>query len=354
MTRANTSATAKAVAHQRQRRGWTQAELAARCDVSRAEISGIETGRLVPSVLVALRLARILDTTVGALFEHPAKAAPLSWAWAPPAGETRLWRASIDGRLQLFPFEATAAGVIPHDSVLTATGLEVVTPEAQPDDTLVIAGCDPLVGLLCAAMARQGVRVLPLLRSSRAALDLLQRGLVHAAGIHFGRSGNVAHAGAALGSGYRLIHQLAWQAGIATAASRKERTSRALLDANVRWVNREEGSVARQTLDSLLGRRRRPHGYERVVRGHRAVAATVSSGWAEAGMCVKPSAAENGLRFIAVQEEAYELCVAERLLGDRRIAALDATLRTREYRHFVDATPGCSAKQSGEHRDVTR
>jgi periplasmic binding family protein len=44
----------------------------------------------------------------------------------------------------------------------------------------------------------------------------------------------------------------------------------ALLRANVRWVNREEGSVARHALDTLVGgTTRRPTGYQHVVRDHR-------------------------------------------------------------------------------------
>ena len=45
---------------ERIRRGWTQVELGARSTVSVAEISRIETGRLVPSPGQLKRLARAL------------------------------------------------------------------------------------------------------------------------------------------------------------------------------------------------------------------------------------------------------------------------------------------------------
>jgi len=53
---------------ERDRLGWTQAELAARIGVSRKTINTIENGVFTPSTLVALKLARALDRPVEALF----------------------------------------------------------------------------------------------------------------------------------------------------------------------------------------------------------------------------------------------------------------------------------------------
>ncbi len=53
---------------QRAIRDLTQAELADRAGVTRRSVNAIETGRMVPSVLLALRLARALGVTVDALF----------------------------------------------------------------------------------------------------------------------------------------------------------------------------------------------------------------------------------------------------------------------------------------------
>jgi putative transcriptional regulator len=47
----------------------TQAELAERAGITRRSINAIEAGRMVPSVLLALNIARALDTTVEELFE---------------------------------------------------------------------------------------------------------------------------------------------------------------------------------------------------------------------------------------------------------------------------------------------
>lgn len=258
----------------------------------------------------------------------------------------------------MFPVEPTAAGAIPQDGCADGDSLRLVETDAtMPERTLVVAGCDPLVGLLVRELAAaHGMRVLPLLRSSAQAIDLLRRGLVHIAGLHCtdvdGCGANDDVVRTALGSGYRLIHQLRWDAGIAVWPQRRERTPRALLRAGVRWVNREEGSAARRVFDSLLAARRRPEGYAHVVRDHRAVVATVSSGWAEAGVCVRPAAAEAHLSFMPLHREAYELCVAEAQLDDPRITALMATLQSNRYRDLVADVPGCESAHTGDVRSV--
>ena len=49
-------------------RNLTQAELAARAGMTRRSVNAIEAGRMVPSVLLALRIARALDVAVEAIF----------------------------------------------------------------------------------------------------------------------------------------------------------------------------------------------------------------------------------------------------------------------------------------------
>jgi molybdate-binding protein/transcriptional regulator with XRE-family HTH domain len=344
------------LAQLRRDRGWSQGELARRSAVSRAEISGIETGRLVPSVAAALRIASVLGHSVETVFGAADRTPPVVWAWEPAADDGRLWQASANGRTVVYPVELTAAGVLPHDAWWDGHLLHA-RPGATQDRTLVIAGCDPLVGLLVRELAlHHRIRVLPLLRSSAQALELLGQGLVYAAGVHVtaaaGRSTNDDVVRARLGAGYRLLHQLRWESGIAVVEGRRERSVAALLGAKVRWVNREEGSAARQTFDTLLASQRRPAGYDHVVRDHRAVATTVASGWAEAGVCIRPTAAEARLSFIPVHQEAYELCVPDILMDDPRISALLAALRSTTYRQLLADVPGCDSAHTGEVRAV--
>ena len=53
---------------ERESRGWTQAELAARVGVSRKTINTIENGVFLPSTLTALKIAGAFERTVEELF----------------------------------------------------------------------------------------------------------------------------------------------------------------------------------------------------------------------------------------------------------------------------------------------
>jgi len=53
---------------QRAIRNLTQADLADLAGVTRKSVNAIETGKMVPSILLALRLARALDVSVDTLF----------------------------------------------------------------------------------------------------------------------------------------------------------------------------------------------------------------------------------------------------------------------------------------------
>lgn len=53
---------------ERERLGWTQAELAARVGVSRKTINTVENEVFIPSTVLALKLARALDRPVEVLF----------------------------------------------------------------------------------------------------------------------------------------------------------------------------------------------------------------------------------------------------------------------------------------------
>jgi putative transcriptional regulator len=52
----------------RAERGWTQAELADRLEVSRQTINALETGRYDPSLPLAFALAGIFDRSIESIF----------------------------------------------------------------------------------------------------------------------------------------------------------------------------------------------------------------------------------------------------------------------------------------------
>ena len=53
---------------ERERRGWTQAVLAERLEVSRQTIVALETGKYDPSLPLAFRISRLFDKPIEGLF----------------------------------------------------------------------------------------------------------------------------------------------------------------------------------------------------------------------------------------------------------------------------------------------
>ena len=52
----------------RAERGWSQADLADRLEVSRQSVNAIETGRFDPSLPLAFKLARLFSTAIEQIF----------------------------------------------------------------------------------------------------------------------------------------------------------------------------------------------------------------------------------------------------------------------------------------------
>ena len=194
----------------------------------------------------------------------------------------------------------------------------------DPSNTLVVACCDPAVGLLADALARRpGVRLIALPRSSRTALAMLEPGLVHAAGVHLatGRRGRGKRGGVRrwrLGTGSSLLRVARWEEGSPSPRARTWPRSATRSGPLLRWVGREPGSGARQCLDELLSDRRPPP--EHLAADHRGVAEAVRLGWADAGVCLRLTSEEAGLDFLSVREEAYDLCYPDALADDPRPA----------------------------------
>lgn len=336
-------------------RGWSQDELARRSGLSRAGVSAIETGRLIPSTAAALVLALALECRVEELFRlrGPAVEEPV-WAWAPRQASCRYWHAEVGSRTRYYPAEATPMGVVSHDGVFRHGSYEESQP-GDPTQTLVMACCDPAVGLLAAELARTaGVRLVVFPRPSRSALTLLGQGLVHVAGLHLARAdrpgGNEAVVQAELGPGYRLLRLARWEEGITFAPGLRLPTVREAVQSSLRWVGREAGSGARQCLDELLLGRRPPR---RLASDHRSVAEAVRHGWADVGVCLRLVSEEAGLDFLSVRDEAYDLCFPEPWEGDRRIQALVTALRSPAYRRAIGQLPGYDSAETGELQHVS-
>ena len=56
----------------RAERGWSQADLAGRLEVSRQSVNAIETGKYDPSLPLAFRIARLFEAPIESIFTDAA------------------------------------------------------------------------------------------------------------------------------------------------------------------------------------------------------------------------------------------------------------------------------------------
>jgi molybdate-binding protein/transcriptional regulator with XRE-family HTH domain len=331
----------------RQARGWTQDELARAAGLSRTGISAIESARLVPSVAAALGLARALGCSVEELFGSHADSSGVQFAWLPIAFPCRYWAAEIAGRTLLFPVESGPRGGLLHDGIAQhADDLPSHLEIAQR--TLVLASCDPAAGFLAAAYRRHGgFRMLTFTRTSGEALTLVERGLVHAAGVHLAAAGDSRGNAAAIAQSqpacdFDLLHVAQWEEGLACQPAARVRSAFAAARSKLRWVGRAAGAGARRCQDELLGSRR---AVRRMAHDHRGVALAIRSGWADVGICLRLACEEGRLAFLPVAEENYDLCFRRDQAADPRIAMLVNTIRSSEYRRCLAELPGYQAQR---------
>ncbi|MCC5876266.1 MAG: helix-turn-helix domain-containing protein [Candidatus Sumerlaeia bacterium] len=325
----------------RTQKGLSQQELADRSHISRSEVSAIENGRLNPSAEAAIRLAKSFQCRVEDLFWDGTEGATTpEWAWG--TGASRFWSAHVPAGMRWFPVETLSIGEIAGD--------ENARDKSFPE-TLVLATCDPSVGLLASELVRSGVRCLPLTRPSREALSLLSQGLVHAAVIHLchDSEANQKVVQETLGSGYTMIHFACWEEGLAytSSLSTPRLNPRSLV--RHRWIGRPSGSGARNCSDELLANPKRfPQGYDVHARDHRGVAEAIRSGWAEVGVCVRLAAEEAGLGFLSIRTESVDICFRTDQLDSRPIRSLMTALQSAGFRSELISLPGYDASRCGE------
>jgi molybdate-binding protein/transcriptional regulator with XRE-family HTH domain len=341
----------------REARGWSQAELAERTGISRTGVSAIEGGRSAPSVAAALAIASALQASVEELFGAATSqtARNFRWAWMPLTAQCRYWAAEVGGQGWLFPAEHTVHTAQPHDGVLSqSTDLRDVPDKAK--QTLVIACCDPAAALLAREYENQtGFRMVILVRSSGQAIEMVEQGMVHVAGIHWAESSDRrGNAGVLQERGMQnsleLMHVTVWEDGLAIRDPSRIHSIRQASKADLRWIGRAPGAGARRCQDLILGNRKSP---AKTALDHRGVVEAIRGGWADVGVCVRLASEEARLGFIAVSKENYDLCYLTRFATDPRLIALRKVVRSRSYRTTLLDLPGYDPRRCGQVEPVT-
>ncbi len=351
----------------RQAVGMSQGRLASLVGISRQALSALEAGRAVPRTDVALRLARALGCQVEGLFVQPEAQPRLvarSAHTCAPEPNQRVLLSSHRGGWVARPLDGRGSeGMQAADGVVTqVTGskveVELVGDLEAAAQRLVVMGCAPALGLLTARLALSPRRVAMtwLHGSSGQALDALDRGEVHLAGIHLrdARSGrfNLPLVQRRFAQRPMLVVNFAsWEQGLVVAKGNplQFRTVEDVLRPRVRLVQREPGAGATKLLEQLLKASgpslSRPPPL--VARGHLEVAQAVAMGAADVGVAIESVALAWGLDFIPLSAERFDLVFPKALATDVRVERLIDELGSSSFRRELDSLGGYQTAESG-------
>jgi putative molybdopterin biosynthesis protein len=349
----------------RLRQAVSQSALALRVGLSRQALHALESGRSQPSIDVCLKLSAALgtplaelfwlDATRGRLRAHPAAGSEL----APGAVVRRVLLTEVEQRRTAHLLEGAEPLAADGVALLAADGMldvELFPGEQVWPERLVLAGCDPALGLL-ARRAPGTVHWLDV--PSDDALGMLARREAHLAGLHLGEAGQGNANERAIRKAFRgrrmlLVHLATWELGFTLAAGNPRGIGdvRDLARPDVRLVNRAPGAAARHLLDALLAKARIPrsrvHGYERAAPGHETAALTVALGGADVALTTRAAAEAHGLDFLPLAEQHFDVALPAAAAERPPLARLLEVLRAASFRRELGTFPGYDTRRTGE------
>ena len=332
----------------RARAGFSQQALAQAVGVSRQALIAIEAGRQIPSTRLSLLLARALRCRVEELFALP-EPALLTARLPEGAAEGRVVMGRVDGQWVAHPLASDA--VCSADGILLSSGrVQPLGEVTEAGDAVLIAGCAPLLGLFSGR--HPDVRVRWLAASSGRALDLLDAGLVHVAGLHFFDAATDEANRRAIqqrfaGRAMAVVNLVCWRQGLLIAPGNPLGISgvAGLAQPRLRFARRAPDAGASKLIRSLLGAHTLPKGP--LAAGHLDVARLIRAGAADAGVAIEAAALSAGLGFQPLSEERFDLVFPAELADDPMLQRVLDVLGSWSFRTEASHIPGYDLSLSG-------
>ncbi|MEH2423637.1 MAG: substrate-binding domain-containing protein [Nostoc sp.] len=228
-------------------------------------------------------------------------------------------------------------------------------------NTVVIAGCTPVLSLLARATQRwyPQLRVHYRFTHSKPALRSLCRGEVHIAGMHLydPETGehNIPFVREALaGRNAVLITLGVWQEGLLVPPGNPMgvKTVSDLVEFGATVVTHEVGSGNRMLLERKLQEEQVPleavKRFDHIVHNHQDVALSIASGIADAGISTASIAATFGLGFIPLHSARYDLVILKEYLQEAPVQQFINILGNRLVRSQLQIIGGYDISKTGE------
>ena len=362
-------------------KGLSQGELAVRAGVTRQAVSSIESNLYLPTTGVALHLAQALACRVEDLFnlktaedivegklighlpESDKKAPPIRVKVSTVGSKTVVRPVTGLGEVLSFTVPADGYVVEPRDESTGATVRVKLSRDRQAiEQAISVAGCDPAIFLVGEHMRRRKDQssVVGWTMGSMAALQALQRGEVHVAGLHLfdpatGESNLPFLRRALKSSNYEIVTFATWEEGLLVRAGNPKsiRAVTDVADPSVTLVNREEGAGARLLLDQRLHaagiNQDQVKGYSTIVSSHFEIARAIANHQADVGVGIRSAAQLFELDFVPLQAARYDLVVPKAYLKSHpTLTHLFETLVCRPFRNEIEALGGYDTSETGK------
>lgn len=367
----------------RSKTGLSQGQLATRAGITRQAVSAIESNLYLPTTVVALRLASVLECHVEDLFSLVPTENTLEGTLVGHLSQAettthpiRVKVSSVGKRTIVRPVTDLGeqlAFAVPADGYITGTDrkssgntvrVKLSRDREAIEQEISVAGCDPAIFLVGEHLRRHKDRttVVGWTMGSMTALQALQRGEVHVAGMHLfdpmtGESNLPFLRRSLKGSGYEVVTFATWEEGFLVRRGNplSIRSTADLAEPMVTLVNREEGSGARLLLDQQLRASgidpAQVRGYDRVASTHVDVARTIAQRQAEVGIGIRSAAQQFNLDFVPLQTARYDLVVPKSYLKSHpTLTHLFETLVSRPFRNEIAALGGYDTSETGTVR----
>ena len=356
----------------RQARGLSQQALAELVGISRQGIIAIEAGRQVPSTVLSLKIARTLQCQIEQLFQltdpHQIEA-----RWAPAEGRlaiphigTRVYLGWIHETWVAHPLPAkdtrSADGVIVSLAESGSIIIEPFHPIEWLQNSVLVAGCAPILSVLAQRfpLFHTKGRLTWLSTSSQRALDLLQQGCVHVAGIHL-LDADFAYANQETvqqrfpDQRMQMVHLTRWRQGwLLPQGNPKGFLSKEdLLRPGLRIAHRPKGAGAQKLIQAQIqsmGANIEDLSGPMAI-GHTDVARLIEVGAADVGLAIESEALSSGLEFIPLTEERFDLITTESLAQNHHTNQVLESVGDRQFRRELLHIPGYDSALTGQaHR----
>lgn len=284
----------------------SQLELSRASKLSRQLISALETGRHAPSVKAALAIAQVFGSTVEEVFGETGGVDTFVPAFGEaPSGAVSVVAVRMGNEFSYHPLAEAGQSWGRADGLYRDGQIRLF--EDSDTSGIMVAGCDPALGLAASLLPNQGPRrVVSIAASSAKAARALDDGRIHGALVH-GRPGRLQESRLRV----RRFVLARWRVGLACLPGMRidlERLAKGTLTSTRRDPEAEITRALERKLEELGGgsRIKGPS-----VTSHLDAARRVSYGAVDVALTMEAAARAFGLDFVELEEHVCELRLAD-------------------------------------------